>query len=326
MKSRLRDFSAYHGGSWSPRKLSHEKECAKSSYWSPHGTNTEYQRLREVLLYKAPKRPPAIKSVEKAQFLAPVDWKKFRREMMHLKSVFKENGVKVNLLDGDPFPSPPPNLLFIRDHFFMTPYGAILGRMASSVRAGEEKWAALALARAGIPILHSIRGRGTFEGADALWIRPNLVIVGVGNRTNAEGFRQVKRLLAEFKVKCVSIQLPKEVQHLLGLLQIVGPKCAILRSSIADPKISRILRKQAYKILAVHETEEVTHRQGMNLVTLSPGRVIMADGCPELKSRLSEFGVRVVAELPISQYINAAGGIACATGILHRRAPGENLP
>lgn len=317
-KTALGNFSAYHGGSWSPRRLSHEEEYEKAEYWPAKGVDSEYAPLRELLLYETPERPPAIRDPEKVQFLAPVDWKKLRRETRRLKSAFEKNGVRVRLLRSGAFPSPLPNLLFVRDHFFLTPYGAVLGRMASSVRAGEEKWAQLSLAEAGIPILHAIRGNGTFEGADALWIRPDLVLVGVGNRTNASGYRQLKNLLADFGISCISVKLPKKVQHLLGLLQIVAPRSALLRASIADPKVLRILKRHSYKILEIGETDEVTRRQGMNIVALAPNRVIMASGCPELKAAFRKFGIRIAAEVPITQYIHAAGGIACAGGILSR--------
>jgi N-dimethylarginine dimethylaminohydrolase len=63
-----------------------------------------------------------------------------------------------------------PNLIFMRDLFLMTPEGVLLGRPASTVRAGEERWAQLGLARAGVPLVGAIRGVGSFEVADALWV------------------------------------------------------------------------------------------------------------------------------------------------------------
>jgi arginine deiminase len=56
----------------------------------------------------------------------------------------------------------------------------------------------------------------------------------------------------------------------------------------------------------------------MNVVTVAPRRVIMAAGCPGLKRLYEKAGLRVAAEVKISQLINGAGGIACATGILSR--------
>lgn len=46
----------------------------------------------------------------------------------------------------------------------------------------------------------------------------------------------------------------------------------------------------------------------------------MAAGCPETKQIYRNAGIEVVAELPILQLINGAGGLACATGILARKS------
>jgi arginine deiminase len=46
--------------------------------------------------------------------------------------------------------------------------------------------------------------------------------------------------------------------------------------------------------------------------------VIKAAGCPGLKKLYEKAGLSVAAEIRITQLINGAGGIACATGILAR--------
>jgi N-dimethylarginine dimethylaminohydrolase len=223
--------SAYHGGSWQDRRTSHAEDQRR--HWGNHGYDSEFARLKHVQLYIPPKKDLKIASPEKVQHLRAIDWKTLRREFASLEKVFRRNGVRVSKLSADSFDKSSANLMFTRDHFFMTPWGAILGRMASPVRAGEEKWAQKSLAEAGIPILEMIRGRGTFEGADALWLSSRLVVIGLGNRTNREGFLQIKKLLREFDVEVRSVRLPREVQHLLGLLQVVAPRLALLRSTIA---------------------------------------------------------------------------------------------
>ena len=58
-------------------------------------------------------------------------------------------------------------------------------RPASTVRAGEERYVAAALGALGVPILMSVHGNGTFEGADAMWAAPDLCFVADGTY---EGF------------------------------------------------------------------------------------------------------------------------------------------
>lgn len=314
----LERYSAYHGGTWKRRAKSHAEECAEGRGWRTSRATSEFSGLESVLLYRPPSTPPRIDDPERVQHLARLDWKKLLHEQRALARAYESQGARIEWLDADAFPGSPPNLMFLRDLFFSTPWGAVLARMASPVRAGEEKWAQAALAALGIPILCLIRGKGTFEGADALWLSPRHLLVGVGNRTNAEGFRQLKALLSEFGVSCTAIRLPRKVQHLLGLLQPVDRGRALLRASIAPPSLKRALRKSGYEIIPIEETPEVTHRQGLNVVAVAPGRILMPADCPSLKRRYSEAGLTVVAEVRISQLINAAGGIACASGILRR--------
>lgn len=308
--------SAYQGESWRERVHPHE---AERGLWPEHGINSEFQALREVLLCLPDSSFPEITDPDSVQFLEPVYWPKLRRELVRLAKTFAQNGIKVHCVNTQAFANPPPNLIFVRDLFFLSPWGAILGRMASQIRAGEEKWAQEALARLGIPVLHTIRGHGTFEGADALWLRPDLVLVGVGNRTNEEGFRQLREVLREYSVRCLAIPMPREVQHLLGLLQIVGQGTALLRKSLGAKKLNAILIRNNFRILPIEESEEIRMKQGMNLITLKEKTVIMAKDCPELQDQLLNQKICVAATVPIQELTHAAGGIACATGIISRK-------
>lgn len=316
--SKNSQFSAYHGGSWSQRTESHSKEMRQKKYWPVRGTAAEYTTLRHALLWTPPLATPHITDPEQAQHLRHIDWNTMRAEHMALKQTFESLGVQIHTLEADAFSDPPPNLMFTRDHFFMTPWGVILARMASPVRAAEEKWAQLALAQAGVPILCRIHSKGLFEGADALWLDPKTVLIGIGNRTNTEGALQIKNVLDFYNVDTVLINLPRATQHLLGVLQIVDSDIALLRSTLLDSAFCDLIHSRFANCVSIPESPEVTERQGMNVVCIEPKTVIMAAHCSQLRTLYETHGIRVAAEVEISQYLNAAGGIACATGILER--------
>ena len=67
----------------------------------------------------------------------------------------------------------------------MTPEGAIVTRPASRQRSGEERFVAEALGRLGVPVLMTIHGEGTFEGADVVLVNPEMAVLAEGMRTNA---------------------------------------------------------------------------------------------------------------------------------------------
>lgn len=314
----ITQYSAYSGGSWKPRIRSHAQEVG-TEIWAPTGVNSEFSQLKEVLLCKPDSSFKKVEHPERVQFLEVVNWRLLAKELKALEEVLGRYKIKIHQINPQAFKSPPPNLIFVRDLFFATPWGAILGRTASRVRAGEEKWAQEALARAGVPLLRAITGDGTFEGADALWLTQDTVLVGIGNRTNEEGLRQLKSVLSEYSVKVLAVELPQKVQHLLGMLQLVGKNTALLRTEISSRRLQKILNRFEYQTISVPESKEVTRFQAMNVVTLREREVIMPKNCPLLASLLIRNGIKIVAQLEVTQLARAAGGFACATGIVSRR-------
>lgn len=316
----LENFSAYHGGEWKGRTLSHADDCRTGDFWRPSfGTNSEFAPLQEVLLFSVGTNYPEIACPDDVQFLRPVDREKLRNELDALAGAYQSHGVRVLRISENAFANVSPNLVFCRDLFFLTPYGAILARMASQIRAGEEKWAQAALAKEGIPVLRTITGTGVFEGADALWLTPKLLLVGIGNRTNQDGFRQIQSAMNEFGVECIPVPLPKSVQHLLGILQLAAPNKAFIRHEKAPNSLLDLLAKYQIHSIGVAESDEIREKQALNFVCLDENKILMAKDCPQTKQLFLEHGLKIAAEVEISQLISAAGGIACATGIVSRK-------
>jgi N-dimethylarginine dimethylaminohydrolase len=271
------------------------------------------ERLRAVLL-TAPGPGLAFEG-------EPADWLMVARpdlvalaaEAEAVAAAYAAHGVEVQWID--PGTAAPPNLVFARDLFFMTPEGAVLARMAAEQRAGEEALAAAALARLRVPILATPRGGATFEGADALWLREDLVLVGVGNRTNEGGLRTVGRVLADQGVRCVGVPLRGGVQHLLGTLNFLDRDLAVLYD--ADPALRGLLADEGVRVLEFADTAEVTEARALNFVALGPREVLIPAGAPRTRARLQAEGVRC-HEIAVPNYLRAAGGLGCLTGILLR--------
>jgi N-dimethylarginine dimethylaminohydrolase len=321
--SGARSFSAYQGRGWRPRPGRLADDVARGrGLWAPLRVDSEYKRLEAVLLHRPGPELARVRRPNDVQHLERIEPAAIGREFAALAAVFRRRGVAVRAvprLRGGPWPEKP-NLMYARDLFFATPEGAVVARMASAVRAGEEKHAALALAELGVPVNRTIAGAGTFEGADALWLDARTVVCAVGARTNAEGFRQLGEALRAQGVAAVPVKLPSGVQHLLGLLQIVDARLALLRTERAPRELTRLLKRRGFRIVPVPETEETVVRQGMNVVTVAPRAVLMPDDCPDLERLYKSAGLTIAAKLDVRQLRRGAGGLACAVGILSRRA------
>lgn len=288
--------STLRGLGWAHRVATHAEEMAEGQLWAGFHVGSEVAPLQAVLL-TWPSDGLAYEGDPRDWLMAArPDLERMREQAQALADFYLGLGVAVHWLRAAD--KAPPNLIFARDLFFMTPEGAILGRMAARQRAGEERYAQLALATAGVPILASPRGAATFEGADALWVRPDRVLVGIGNRTNRAGFDLVARVLAEQGVLALAVDLPGTVQHLLGAMNLYDADHAV--TTDATPSLRGALMEAGIREVEFEPDEEVRLGRALNFVTLAPGEVLMPAGAPRTRARLEVLGVRV-HERPVGE-------------------------
>ncbi|MEV7975574.1 arginine deiminase family protein [Streptomyces sp. NPDC086519] len=307
--------STLGGPGWTARPGSHAAEVAAGRTWARCGYRSETDPLRSVLLARPPDSTGAVTDARAQLMTHRVDLGRLRAQTDAVAEAFRAEGVAVHV--AHPPPDAPPNVIFLRDLFLVTPEGAVLGRTASAQRAGEERHAALALAQAGVPIVHTVRGTASFEGADALWIDSETVLVSTGFRTDAAGVAALRHVLGEQGVTVLPIPLGPGVQHLLGSLVPVGPRQAVLHSAAATDELRAALRARDYELIEFEPDDEVVHARSLNFVTLAPGRVLMPDGCPRTRRRLEKAGIRTRV-VDVGEYVRAAGALGCLTGVLHR--------
>lgn len=324
----LATTSAYGGPGWVPRAPSHRDDLG--SLWARCGVASEYEPLRAVLLHRPGPEVDALggpdADPDAALMLEPLDPERLRAQHDGVAAAYRAQGVQVLYVEPpgaeaevrrSPAPPTPPNLLFCADVFFMTPEGAIVGRPASAVRAGEERWVARALADLGIPILRTVAGQGTFEGADALWLDGNTVLVGRGLRTNDEGAAQVEATLAEQGVATRIVDLPLASMHLMGEIRIVDHDLAFVRRGLCPWRAVEALEDAGCEVHVFPSEAEVVSGMAHNFVVLGPRRILMPAGNPASRAAYESLGVEC-HEVPVDQVARAAGAIGCLTGVLER--------
>lgn len=306
--------AAYGGVGWSPRSGSLLNE--PGDYWGDWGVSSECGRLRAVLLHRPGAELDEIVDYDAVQMRSDLSSDLARLQHDALADAYRANGVAVHYVTvGRP---DKPNAMFVRDLMLMTPAGAIVTRPASTVRAGEERSVAEALACLGVPILMSVHGSGTFEGADVVWVDRDLCILAEGLRTNREGADQVERILREIGVReVVRVGLPYGAMHLDGLLGILDRDLAVVWPRRTPYPAVRALRDRGFRLVEVEDEREAQERLPMNGVALAPGVILMPAGGDSLRGRYEAAGV-TCHTVEIGELVKAGGGIHCMTGFLKR--------
>jgi len=309
---------AAHGGKgWLPRKTSLLKEIG--NVWGTCGVATEWSGLEAVLMHRPGPEIESISDANKTLMSAIPEPILTRHQHDNLAKKYRNFGANVFYIE--PRDTPPPNLMFVADLFFMTPEGAILARPASIVRAGEERFVARKLAELGIPILRCVRGEGVFEGADASWIDSRTVILATGLRTNSDGANQVTSILKEMGVDVVSVRLPKEAMHLMGTFRLVDEDLAICWKEHTPKTAVKALKDFGKDVVFISGGKEVRLGMALNFVVLEPKRIIMPAGNPNTESFLKNLGIKCLT-VEVNELHKASGGIGCLSGILKRDQSG----
>lgn len=284
--------------------------------------DSEYKRLRRVLIYEPGPEIARIADPKSVLHLRRIDYSGIKEEYRKIRECFRRLNIKVSVLKPRLNKGRPArhlfNLMYTRDLFFMSPKGAVIAKMASQVRAKEPVQVKRWLKENNIPVIGEVKGRGTFEAADALWLNNKLVVIGVGKRTNVPGFDQVRKILAKQRIRCIRAPAAKATLHLLGSLQLIDSGLALVRSDYSAKGLPGLLRDNKIRVVKVPVNAEIKEKQAMNIVCVAPRRIIMPAGCPLTRKFYQKHKIRIAAEIKTGQLVNGAGGLACSTGVIFR--------
>lgn len=305
------DTAAYGGAGWSARTSDHAGDIG--SIWRG-GIDSEWRSLKTVLV-RRPGPEIIVSDHNAAQQLAPLDLGRAQAEHDQMVSAYVDAGVQVLTVPDAGLPTP--NAMFCADLFAMTPQGAILARPASVVRAGEEVATAQALAMARVPILRTMTGSATFEGADLLWMDERSVLIGRGLRTNQAAITQIDDLCLDLGFEVTAVDIPYGTMHLMGMLRIASRDLAIAWPRRTPHAAVTALRDRGYDVVFLPDEDEAQANRAMNFVTLSPGKILMSAGNDVVREWYQDLGIEVI-ETPTFELRKAAGAVGCLTGVVAR--------
>jgi len=206
-------------------------------------------------------------------------------------------GLRLTRLPEDPRH---PDSTFVEDTAILTRSRAILTRLGASSRVGEVAAIRPALS-AFYECFAEISAPGTLDGGDVCEAEGHFLI-GVSDRTNEEGARQLAAILAEDgATSClVDVRSIDGILHLKSGIAYVGEGRVLAIGALADDPALR-----DYEVIGVEPAEAYA----ANCVRVND-RLLVASGHPKLEAALRRAGHDVML-LEVSEFQKMDGGLSC---------------
>ena len=237
-----------------------------------------------------------------------------QREHDRLVDLLKQSRVDVRY-DEDPQPGRADSI-FVHDPAIVTDRGALILRMGKALRRGEEKSMARTFEALRVPILATLNSDATAEGGDLLWVNHDLLAVGQGFRTNAEGLRQIRETMEGIGVEVEPVPLPyfqgpEACLHLMSLVSVVDDDLAVVYPRLFPVPFWKSLHDRGFEFVEVPDEE--FDRMAPNVLAVAPRDCIVLEGNPITQKRLEAAGCRVRTYRGKEISLKAEGGATCLT-------------
>jgi dimethylargininase len=195
-----------------------------------------------------------------------------------------------------------PDSVFVEDAVVVCEDLAVLTRPGAPARRAEVAGVARTVRSAGLRTA-GIEEPGTLEGGDVLQVG-HTVYVGRGERTNGEGIRQLRSLLAPLGRTVIAVPLGR-VLHLKSAVTALPDGTFLLLPGLVPAELFPAVRP-------------VGEEAGCHVVPLGGDRVLIAASAPRTAGLLDNLGfVPVVTD--ISEFEKLEGCVTCLSVLLPRR-------
>ena len=206
--------------------------------------------------------------------------------------------------------------IYVRDAACVAPRGVILCRMGKELRRGEPVAVREFCDRAGWPVVGEIREPGTLEGGDVVWLDARTAAIGHGYRTDAEGIRQFREIVAADGCEVVEVPLPHwdgpgDVLHLMSMLSPVAERKLLVYSRLLPVPFRKRLLAAGFELVEVPDAEYPT--MATNVLSLAPGRCLAIAGNPRTAGILEKAGIEVLTYEGTEISVKGSGGPTCLT-------------
>jgi dimethylargininase len=185
--------------------------------------------------------------------------------------------------------------VFIEDTVVVVDDIAVVTRPGAESRRPEIVAAETTARELGLRI-HRIEGDGTLEGGDVLQVGTT-VYVGRSGRTNAEGVRQLRNILAPRGFDVVAVPVTKAL-HLKSTVTALPDGTVLVHPDLVDDP----------SFFGRHLV--VPEREGVAVVELADDTVLISAAAPKTAALLEDRGYTVV-QVDISEFEKLEGCVTC---------------
>ncbi|HEY2962267.1 MAG TPA: hypothetical protein VGJ37_07610 [Pyrinomonadaceae bacterium] len=193
-----------------------------------------------------------------------------------------------------------PDATFVEDTAVLTKRGAVIARPGAASRVGEIVEIESVLTGFYSRFFYICEG-GTLDAGDVCEAGDRFII-GISQRTNEEGARQLATFLGEFGYESTLIDVRgvSKILHLKSGLAYLGGN----------------------RVLAIHELKDLKELSGYHLVHVNAdeayaanclslnGRILIAAGFPALRRELEKLDYETIV-LEMSEFEKMDGGLSC---------------
>lgn len=276
--------------------------------------NSGIGELKQVLLSEPTNVQQAeqLNEIAKKWTMTAIDETLVKQEFHQLQEVYVKLGVDVKVVTSA---ATMPHGVFSRDLGGCVKEGVILGNFKQNIRKPETDFFRSALENLDVSVIGEIIGDGIFEGGDFSFLNEDTIAVGLLDRTNEEGFRQLQTILEPLGYRLHAVPMKPAYLHLDMCFNLVAPDTAIAYKNGLPASFLKMLSKLGISLIEGEESDVFTH--GYNVQALGNRQVISLSQNKKINEEMRQRGIDV-HEIEITETLKLGGGIHCMTFPLKR--------